>query len=477
MSSQTLPKQQAHRATPPPSRWGDSDRFVPTKVVQPVQRLLNQETAGGVAMLVAALLAIAWANSPWHRAYFSFWEAPFELRFGTKGPFHVEFTLQEFVNDVLMTIFFYLAALEIKHELVHGSFRDKRAAALPAIAALGGMLVPALVFVAFNAGGDASSGWGIPMATDIAFAVAVVTLLGNRVPLAARAFLLTLAVADDIGGIVVIAIFYTDGVRFAWLGAAVVAFAIAHLAQRLGIRSYAPYLTAGIAAWFCLHESGVHATIAGVVLGLLTPAHAFYSVHHFAGRAHPFVQRVADSVADDTVTDEEQVANDTGLRDLARLSVETMSPLSRHLAWAGPWVAFIIVPVFALANAGVRFVGGAVGNPLTDVVVLGPALGLLIGKTVGIFAASFLAVKTKIGRLPEGVTWPMVAGLATTGGVGFTVALFITSLSFDNLDLTDRAKIGVLLGSVLSGVCGYLILRAASTASDSSASTHQPVAG
>jgi NhaA family Na+:H+ antiporter len=196
------------------------------------------------------------------------------------------------------------------------------------------------------------------------------------------------------------------------------------------------------------------------------------------------VQRVADSVADDHVTDDEEAGNDTGLRDLARLSVETMSPLARHLAWAGPWVAFAIVPIFALANAGVRFVGGGFGNPLTDPVVLGPALGLLLGKTVGIFAASFAAVRSGIGRLPEGVTWPMVLGLATTGGVGFTVALFITSLSFDDIDLTDRAKVGVLIGSVLSGIAGYLLLRlaggrAAGTAPSASAPEvlHEPVAG
>ena len=443
------------------ARWGDSERFVPTKVVQPIQRLLAQETAGGVAMLVAAIVALIWANSPLHESYFRLWESPFELAFGESGPFHIHLTLQEFVNDVLMTIFFYLAALEIKHELVHGSFRDKRAAALPAMAALGGMIVPALVYFALNAGGEASGGWGIPMATDIAFAVAVVTLLGKRVPLAARAFLLTLAVADDIGGIVVIAIFYSKGLQFTWLAAAFLAFVGAYLAQRLHIRSYAPYLLLGVAAWFCLHESGVHATISGVVLGLLTPANPFYSPHRFAERAQPLVDRVAASVADHHVDDDEQAGNDTGLRDLTRLSVETMSPLERHLAWAGPWVAFVIVPIFALANAGVRVVGGGFGNPITDVVVLGPALGLLIGKTIGISIASYAAVKAGIGKLPEGVTWPMIGGLATIGGVGFTVALFITSLAFDDPGITDRAKLGVLIGSLVSGVVGYLVLRLA----------------
>lgn len=449
-----------------PVPWGESSAFVPTRVVRPVQRLLQEQTAGGIVMLVSAVIAIAWANSPWYESYFRLWEAPFELAVG-HGPLHLELTLQAFVNDVLMTVFFYLAALEIKHELVHGSFRDKRAAALPAVAAVGGMAVPAVVYALLNAGGPGASGWGIPMATDIAFAVSVVTLLGTRVPLAARAFLLTLAVADDIGGIVVIAIFYTDGLRFTWLLGAVLAFTGAYLAQRRQIRSYAPYLILGVTSWFCLHESGVHATIAGVVLGLLTPAEPFHPVAHFARAARPLVDRIAASVEDQVITEDEDAGNETGLRDLCRLSVETMSPLERHLAWAGPWVAFVIVPLFALANAGVRFVGGGIGNPFTDAVVLGPALGLLIGKTVGIFAFSFVTVKARIGRLPEGVTWPIVAGLATTAGVGFTVALFITSLSFDDLDLTNRAKVGVLLGSIASGILGYLLLRLASSRNSS----------
>ncbi len=455
--------------TPRPAvRWGDSAAFVPTRVVRPLQRLLGEQTAGGIVMLVAAVLAIGWANSPWHGAYFQLWEAPFEVAVG-RGPFHLELTMQAFVNDVLMTVFFYLAALEIKRELVHGSFRDKRAAALPAVAAFGGMLLPALVYALLTAGGPGERGWGIPMATDIAFAVSVVSMLGKRVPLAARAFLLTLAVADDIGGIVVIAIFYTRGLQWPWLAGAIVAFGGAYVAQRRQVRSYAPYLILGVASWFCLHESGVHATIAGVVLGLLTPAEPFHPVGQFGGAARPLVDRIAASVDDDVITEDEDAGNEIGLRDLCRLSVETMSPLERHLAWAGPWVAFVIVPLFALANAGVRVVGGSITNPLTDMVVLGPALGLLIGKTIGVFMASFLAVKTGIGRLPEGVTWPVIGGLAITAGVGFTVALFIARLSFEDPDVGNRAKLGVLLGSIAAGLLGYLVLRLVTARSPSTA--------
>ncbi|MFN0026071.1 MAG: Na+/H+ antiporter NhaA [Acidimicrobiales bacterium] len=457
------------------TRWGHSERFVPSRVMQPLQRLLAQESAGGFALLAAAMVALVWANSPWHGGYQRLWSTPFELRLGDRGPLHLSLTLKGFVNDVLMTFFFYLAALEIKRELVHGSFRDRKAAALPALAALGGMVVPALIYVAWNRGGQASGGWGIPMATDIAFAVAVVSLLGPRMPISARAFLLTLAVADDLGGIAVIAVFYTDDLAFGWLALAALALGFSAVAQRLGVRSYAPYLALGLVSWFALHESGVHATVAGVALGLLTPANPFLAVRHFASHARPLVARVEASVEDRVLTEEEADANETGLRDLVRLSVETMSPLERHLAWAGPWVAFGIAPVFALANAGVRVVGSSLPNPLTDPVVLGPALGLLIGKPIGILIFTYLAVRSGLGRLPTGVRWPVMTGLAATAGVGFTVALFITELSFDPVSgatgLTERAKLGVLGGSVLSALLGYTLLRLAANSLPGPAAT------
>jgi len=446
-------------------RWGDSDRFVPSRIYQPIQRLLALETAGGVVMLLAAIVALVWANSPAHESYFGLWEETrVSIHLG-EGFLHLDLSVREFINDVLMTFFFYLAALEIKHELVHGTFRDRRAAALPAIAAMGGMIGPALVFTAFNLGGPGVGGWGIPMATDIAFAVAVVTLAGSRIPLAARMFLLAFAVADDIGGILVIAVFYTDSVQATWLAAAALAAALSFGAQRLGIRSYAPYLGLGAIAWFALHESGVHATIAGVVLGFITPASPFYAPRVFAPAARSLVDRVAKTAENDHPHDHTgQESNDAqaSLRDLVRLGIETMSPLERHLAWAGPWVTFTIVPLFALANAGVRVVGGEIGNPLQDPVVLGIVLGLVIGKSVGITLASLIAVLTGVAKLPSGVTWTMVVGLATTGGVGFTVALFVTNLAFEgNAALIDQAKLGVLVGSLIAGVLGFSLLRVA----------------
>ena len=440
-------------------RWGESDRFVPRKVVQPVQRFMAEEAAGGGIMLLAAVVALVWANSSWRGGYERLWETPVELR---AGSLHLELTVREFINDVLMTPFFFLVALEIKRELVYGDLRDRKAAALPAIAALGGMIVPALVFTAVARGTDGSDGWGIPMATDIAFAVGIVTILGRRVSTAARTFLLTLAVVDDIGGILVIAVFYSRGLDFASLGCAAAAVGMTVVAARLHIRSYAVYLSLGALAWYALHNSGVHATIAGVALGFVTPAWSFSDPKFFPTFARPLVERVSAAFEDNELTVEESEGNEGPLRELVRLANETMSPVERHLASLGPWIAFLIVPVFALANAGVRVVGGGIGNPLTNRVLLAGALGLFVGKAVGIFCASVLAVRLGLGKLPNSSNWFQMVGLAVTGGVGFTVALFVTNLSFSRSDLVDSAKAGVLLGSLVSGIAGYLILRRAS---------------
>ncbi len=446
-------------------RWSESERFVPRAVVQPVQRLLAQESASAGLLLGAAIVALIWANSPWHESYARLWETPFDVQLGASKLVHLELSLRDVVNDALMTLFFYVAALEIKRELVFGDLRDRRAAALPAIAALGGMLAPAAVFALVVAGGDGASGWGIPMATDIAFAVAVVTLLGRRVPLGARTFLLTLAIVDDIGGIVVIAVFYTDGLAFGWLAFAGAAIAAMWAAQRVHIRSYGVYMPLAITGWYAMHESGVHAAIAGVLIGLVTPAWSFHNPQEFAGAAQPLLDRVAAAFDDDKLTHTEVEDNEGALRDLVRLSVETSSPLERHeYLMSGP-VTLLVVPLFALANAGVRVVGGGLGNPFTDRLVVAVALALVIGKTIGISVASFVAVRLGLGRLPHGVNWRMVVGLAATGGVGFTVALFIANLSFEQPELVDRAKVGILAGSVLAGVAGYLLLRAAASRS------------
>jgi Na+:H+ antiporter, NhaA family len=420
--------------------WKESERLVPRAFVRPALRFAEVEAAGGVVMLVAAIVALAWANSPWQAGYERFVSTPFELRFGNLVG--LELDLHGLVNDGLMTLFFLLAGLEIKRQLVAGELRDRRAAALPAVAALGGMIVPALIYAALNHRHAGARGWGIPVATDIAFAVGVVTLAGRRVPLGARIFILTLAVVDDVGGIVVIAVFYANGVRLAWLSIAVLAALATVMLRRSDVRSLAPYAVLGALCWYALFRTGVEAAIAGVVFGLLTPTRPFHDPAQFGAVARRFVDRI-------------ERADEVAAEDLARYAIETASPLERVENRLNLWVAFGIVPLFALVNAGVRLdLGG-----LDRRVAAGAYLGLVVGKTIGVLGGAWLAVWLGIGRLPRSVSWRHMVGLATTAGIGFTVALFVTGLSFDTPALTASAKIGVLAASVTAGALGFLLLR------------------
>lgn len=440
--------------------WSESDRYVPRTVVQPLQRVLRHEAAGGVVMLVAAAAAVLWGNSPWSDSYVEMWQTPLRIEFG--GLLHLDhLSLQAWVNDALMTLFFLLVGLEIKREAVHGDLRDIRAVALPVIAALGGMIVPAAIYATLNAGGPGADGWAVPMATDIAFAVGIVTLLGSRVPLAAKVFLLTLAVADDIGAIVVIAVFYSGDLSWGWLSCAVAALGIIFLLRRGDVQNLGPYLAVGAFAWLALLESGVHATLVGVALGLLTPAWPLRSPRLFPTAARRVADQVEAAYYDRVLTQREFAANEQRIADVVRLAMFSTSPLERLERALSPWVAFVVVPVFALANAGVALSREALAGVVTHPTTTGVILGLFAGKTVGVLGATALAVRLGIGRLPAGTTWRHALGLATVAGVGFTVALFVTSLAFDSAPVADAAKIGILVGSLLSGLVGYLLLRIA----------------
>ncbi len=437
--------------------WAQSERFVPRSFVRPMQRFMDTEASGAIFMLVAAVAALAWANSPWWRAQETLWETGLDIELGALA--HIELTLVEWINDALMAIFFFVVGLEIKRELVHGELKDKKKAALPAIAALGGMIVPAGIYLLFNAGADSSHGWGIPMATDIAFAVAVVALVGPKIPSAAKVFLLTLAIADDIGAIVVIAIFYTDELSFGWLAVALATIVAVAAARRLQVRSLSIYVAAALFLWFAVHESGVHATLAGVALGLLTPAWSFLDPRRFAAHASTIVERADDVYDDGVMTDAEYELNQAELENLSRLVTETQSPLERLEHKLAGWVAFVIVPLFAFSNAGVRLTSEALDGIATDRVVLGVGVGLLAGKTIGVFAFTWIADRLGIGNLPAGVTYRHVFGLAITAGVGFTVALFVAGLAFERPEFVDSSKIGILGGSLIAGIAGYLVLR------------------
>lgn len=414
------------------------------------------EAAAGVVMLLAAVSAVAWANSPWWESYDRLWATPVSFNVGDLIRFD-HLTLRNWVNDGAMSAFFLLAGLEIKRQLVLGELRTARAAALPALAALGGMVVPALIYTAFNAGHPGARGWGIPVATDIAFAVGVVALAGRRIPLGARIFILTLAVVDDVGGIIVIAVFYADSVRPGWLLVAAVSVVVTVTCQRAEVRSLIPYLALGAVCWLGLHEAGVEAAIVGVIFGLLTPVRAFHPQREFGPAARLLVDRIEATFADGVLTADERDRNEVAIEDLARFATETSSPLERLELRLGLWVSLLIVPVFAFANAGVHVDTGA----LDGRVVLGVAGGLVVGKAIGVFTFALAAVRLGLGALPGAMTMRHLAGLAVTAGIGFTVALYVTGLSFDDAALTSSAKVGVLAASVVAGLAGFAVLRTA----------------
>jgi Na+:H+ antiporter, NhaA family len=373
------------------------------------------EALGGIALLLAALAALVWVNSPWDGTYSSVWSR--ELTIGV-GSFAISETLRGWANDGLMALFFFVVGLEIKRELVEGELSDPQTARLPVVAALGGMVVPALIFVAWNLGTPGAKGWGIPMATDLAFALGVLALLGSRMPRGAKLFLLTLAIVDDIGAIVVIAVFYSGGIEAAWLAGAAATLAFFFVMRALGARHPLLYVLPAAVLWVCTYQSGVHATIAGVALGLVTPAGSFRD------------RRVLEQVE-------------------RRL----------HL-----WTSFLVVPVFALANAGVNVGIDALRDVASSRITWGVVSGLVVGKTVGITAATWIGVRLGLGRLPEGVTFVHVVGIGAVAGIGFTVSLFVAELAFSGSRL-DEAKIGILAASLVAGILGtgMLLLRSRRT--------------
>ena len=437
-----------------PSTWVESDRVLPTRFARPLRRFTQLEAASGFVLLAAAVAAILWANLPaFGDSYTEFWETHLDISLG--GFLHLEESLKEIVNDGLMVIFFFVVGLEIKRELRLGDLRDPKAAALPAIAALGGMIVPALIFVSFNAGTDASSGWGIPMATDIAFAVGIVALLGSRVPATAKLFLLALAIADDIGAIAVIAVFYTDELSVPWLVTGLLLLLVVVGAKRNHVRNQGFYWIIGIAVWFAIFESGVHATLAGVALGLLTPAGAYYTGREYDRKARETLDLYS---ADDSTTPAREHVEHEALQ-LATVARESVSPLTRLEEALHPWSSFLVIPIFALANAGVVFSDISVGDALTSSVALGVSIGLVGGKILGITLFTWIAIRLGLGVFPRGTGWVDIVGLSALAGVGFTVSLFITELAFEDPLFTDQAKIGIFLGSFIAGVIGYTLLR------------------
>ncbi len=424
------------------------------RLTRPFQRFVHLEASSSLLLLIMTITALVWANSPFHHGYEHLKHLPLSLGV---GDFELSLPLEAWVNDALMAIFFFVVGLEIKRELVHGELSTRARAMLPVLGALGGMVVPASIYAAIHWGGPALHGWGIPMATDIAFAVAALSVFGSRVPAGLKVFLLALAIADDLGAVAVIAVFYTADLSLAWLGLAVLGLGLTFSMNLAGVRSYLPYLLAGGAVWLATLYSGVHATVAGVALGFLTPsAPEDPTQETLVKRGMGAVDRLRRLVAEQE--DHGGHERHRVLRELQNVGRSALSPLDHLTNLLHPWVAFGIMPLFALTNAGVAFEASTLADPQAQRVGIAVALGLLIGKPIGVSLFSWVAVRLGIAELPRGVTWTAILATGALAGIGFTVALFITALAFDNPHFTAGSKIGILGASAIATLLGVSLL-------------------
>jgi NhaA family Na+:H+ antiporter len=404
-----------------------------------VHRFVETEASSGMVLVAATVVALVWANSPWRHGYDSLWSNTVDLRI---GGLHVAEDLRHFVNDGLMTLFFFVVGLEIKRERVRGELADLRVAALPVMAAVGGMVVPGVLYLMITAGSGAGHGWGIPIATDIAFSLGVLALLERRVPPSLKLLLLTLAIVDDVGAIVVIAVFYGGGIHAGALAGAAACVVLAALFHRARVDWPPLYVALGVAAWYATYRSGVHATIAGVAFALITPAHALAPTET--------VRRWASDLSDNPSA--------TQLRQMMVIARQSVSPAEHIEARLHPFTSFVILPCFALANAGIELRHGMFDEGHAATVAIAVAVGLVLGKFLGILAASWLAVRARIATLPADVGWSHIAGIAALGGIGFTVSLFITGLAFGATPVADAAKLAILAASMVSAALGMVLL-------------------
>ncbi len=426
------------------------------RVVAPVQRLAARAPAGGVVLLASAALAMLWANSPWAASYHALWEL--ELTIGA-GQSIARMSLHDVINDGLMAVFFFLVGLEIKREVLVGELSSLSQAALPVAAALGGMILPATLFVLLTGSGAESRGWGIPMATDIAFALGVLALLGSGIPPALRIFLSALAIADDLGAVLVIALFYTASVSWGAIAAAAALLALSAGANAAGVRAHWCYALIGLVLWAAVLLSGVHATVAGVLLALTIPTRTRIDEAAFLRGARASLTDFRDARAPE-VTVLSSGAHQAALGRLEVLTERAQAPLARLEHSLHGVVTFGIIPLFALANAGVSL--GERWSLLGSPVALAVVTGLVIGKPLGILLASWMAVRVGFAALPAGVSWRMLHGVAWLGGIGFTMSLFVAGLAYTaHPALLTAAKLGTLIASVTAGIIGWIVLRGA----------------
>ncbi len=429
---------------------------------KPFHQFFQLQTSSGILLLVATFIALFWANSPWRESYDWLWQLPVGLEVGSWRLVH---SLHFWINDALMAVFFFVVGLEIKRELWVGELSSSKKAVLPFMAALGGMLFPALLYLSIlgvqPAAAQSSylSGWGIPTVTDIAFALGVLALLGERVPLGLKVFLTALAIIDDLGAIVLIALFYSPGLQWQALGSVLLILGMLYALNRLQIRSALPYALLGLALWWAILQSGLHTTLAGVVLAFAIPARSHLNPVDFYQRGMATLKRFQAADPDPQpvlmLTNQEHQAS---VQELELMCEAVQSPLQQLEHSLHPWVSYGILPLFALANAGVQMPSGGLGEALLHPIGLGVLAGLFLGKPLGIFALSWLAVRLKLAELPEGVNWPLIAGAGILGGIGFTMSLFIADLAFSLPLYVNNAKTGVLLASACAGLVGSLVL-------------------
>ena len=422
-----------------------------TLLQRPFQSFFNKEAGSGILLILCTIIALVWANSAFGESYLSLWKTYFIVGIGEAS---INKPLLLWINDGLMAIFFFVVGLEIKRELLSGELSTPRKAALPLVAALGGAVIPALIYVGLNIGTPEVQGWGVPMATDIAFALGVLALLGSRTPLALKIFVTALAIVDDLMAVIVIALFYTAEISLMNLGIGLGVFVLAIFASRMGIHKTVVYVVLGTIMWVAFLKSGVHATIAGVLFATAIPARSKLGPEQFLKKSQSFIQSVRDHV--------EGVSNkQTAIHYMEVASRDAQSPLERMEHALHSWVAFGVMPIFALANAGVVISGDAMSSLLGSMVFWGIFAGLFVGKPIGILVATWIAIKTKIAELPEGVTWRHIVGAGSLAGIGFTMALFIANLAFTDAAALETAKMAILSASLVSGLVGAGILYSA----------------
>jgi Na+:H+ antiporter, NhaA family len=436
--------------------WSRSDRPVPRRLLRPLQEFLETSTASGVVLLGAVVVALAWVNSPWDRAYLSLLATPISVGVGdlvVSGDLHL------WINEGLMALFFLVVGLEIKRELTTGELRRPRAALLPVIAAATGMAVPALLFVAVVGDGTGARGWGIPMATDVAFALGVLALAAARTPSGLRPLLLAIAIVDDIGSVAVVAAFYPGAIAVGWLTLSVAVAGLVYVFPKIHIRATAVYVTLGIALWYAMYRSGLHPALAGAVVGLLTPSEPFQRPHAVSQEAHRTAERTEDDPSPPDADASEWLR-------LAELSREAVSPLTRIEHVLLPWTSFVVLPVFALANAGVRLSASSIAAAAGSAVAWAVLIARVGGKIAGIWGGAALASRLGLVDLPSGVRSVHLAGMAASAGTGFTVSLFVAEVAFGrDSPLLAPVKISLLAASIVSAIVALLLFRQARSSS------------